>query len=72
MMTIPLPAGLEIPEGEPVDISATVQMMDGELMLVALEGIPVGDDMEEEDMEEEDMGEEAPEDFMSAVERNLQ
>jgi hypothetical protein len=67
MMTIPLPAGLEIPEGEPVDISATVQMMDGELMLVALEGIPVGDDMEEEAMEEE-----SPEDFMSAVERNLQ
>jgi hypothetical protein len=66
MISIPIPEGLQLPEGES-EISAVVSMVNGELMLVALDGIPVGDDMEEEAMEEE-----APEDFMSAVERNLQ
>jgi len=64
MISIPIPEGLQLPEGES-EISAVVSMSNGELMLVALDGIPVGDDMEEEDMEE------APEDFMSAVERGM-
>lgn len=68
MITIPTPSGLEIPEGEPVEVSATVQMMDGELILLALEGVPLEGETEAEG-EEEEMGDE---DFMAAVERGLQ
>jgi hypothetical protein len=67
MTPIPLPPGLEIPEGEPVEVSATVQMMDGELILLALDGVPLEGEMEAEG--EEEMGDE---DFMAAVERGLQ
>jgi hypothetical protein len=69
MIPIPLPAGLELPEGELIEIPATVQMVGGELMLLELNGMPFEEEMPEEEMEEEDMSDE---DFMSAVERGLQ
>lgn len=69
MIPIPIPSGLELPEGEPVEIPATVQMVNGELMLLELNGMPFEEDMPEGEMEEEEMSDE---DFMSAVERGLQ
>jgi hypothetical protein len=69
MIPIPIPSGLELPEGEPVEISATVQMVDGELMLLELNGMPFEEEMPEDEMEEEEMSDE---DFMSAVERGIQ
>jgi hypothetical protein len=67
MIPIPLPAGLDIPEGQPVEVSATIQVMEGEAFIVALNGIPLDDtsDMEPEMEDEEEA------DFLSAVERQL-
>jgi hypothetical protein len=64
MIPIPLPAGLELPEG-PSEVTATVEMIDGQLVLMALDGVAFEDDMEEPEMEDEG------EDFLASVERNL-
>ena len=69
MISIPLPAGLELPEG-PSEVTATVEMIDGQLVLMALDGVAFEDDMEEPEMEEPEM-EDGEGDFLAAVERNM-
>lgn len=70
MIPITLPAELELPEGQS-ELSATIEVVDGQPYLVALDGMPVGEEeeMEEPEMEEgEDMDEA---DFLAAVERGM-
>lgn len=70
MIPITLPAELELPEGQS-ELSATIEVVDGQPYLVALDGMPVGEqeeEMEEPEMEEEDMDEA---DFLAAVERSM-
>jgi hypothetical protein len=65
MIPIPTPEGLELPDG-PSEVTATVEMIDGQLVLIALNGVAFGDDeMEEPEMEDEGG------DFLASVERNL-
>jgi len=64
MIPIPLPEGLQLPDG-PSEVTATVEMIDGQLVLIALNGVAFEDDMEEPEMEDEEG------DFLSSVERNL-
>jgi len=63
MIPIPIPEGLELPDG-PSEVTASVEMIDGELVLMALNGIPF--EGEEEEMPEDDA------DFLSAVEQSMQ
>lgn len=68
MIPITLPPDMEMPEGQS-EVSATIEVVDGEAYIVAINGTPLGeseDDMEEPD--EEDMDEA---DFLSAVERSM-
>ena len=64
MIPIPLPEGLQLPDG-PSEVTATVEMIDGQLVLIALNGVAFEDGMEEPEMEDEEG------DFLSSVERNL-
>lgn len=70
MISIALPAELELPEGQS-ELSATIEVVDGQPYLVALDGIPVGEEEEEEgpEMEEGENMDEA--DFLAAVERGM-
>lgn len=69
MTPITLPAELELPEGQS-ELSATIEVVDGQPYLVALDGVPVGEEEMEEEMEEPEMEDEEG-DFLAAVERNL-
>ena len=61
---LPIPQGLEVPPEGQFEAPATFEVMDGELMLVAVAGVPVGED-------EEPMEEEMPPDFLAAVEQSM-
>ena len=67
MITLPIPQGLEVPPEGQFEAPATFEVMDGELMLVAVAGVPVGEPEEQEEPE----GEEMPPDFLAAVERSM-
>ena len=75
---LPIPEGLEIPEGETFDLVTTYTVDDGQLYPLAVGGIAFPDveapeeEMPEEEMPEEEMPEEempeGPNSFASAVE----
>jgi hypothetical protein len=67
MMMIPIPEGLEVPPEGQFEAPVTFELMDGELMIVAIAGVPVGETEEQEEPE----GEEMPPDFLAAVERSM-
>jgi hypothetical protein len=77
---LPIPEGLEIPEGETFDLVTTYTVEDGQLYPVAVDGLPFEGATEEEEAEPE-MEAEAPEgaeqapaspdSFMSAIERAM-
>ena len=68
MIPITLPPELELPEGQS-ELSAIIEVVDGQPYLIALDGMPVG---EEEEMEEPEMEEDMDdEDFLAAVERGM-
>jgi hypothetical protein len=75
MIPITLPQGLELPEGQ-TEISAVIDVVDGQAYLVALDGIALeeGEDMEEDEGMEEG-GEAAQEqqelDFLASIEQQL-
>lgn len=64
MIMLPMPQGLEVPPEGQFEAPATFEVMDGELMLVAIAGVPVGE-------AEEPMEEEMPPDFLAAVEQSM-
>ena len=66
-MSITIPEGLEVPPEGQFEAPATFEVMGGELMLVAIAGVPVGEPEEQEEPE----GEEMPPDFLAAVERSM-
>lgn len=76
---LPIPEGLEIPEGETFDLVTTYTVEDGQLYPVAVDGLPFEGATEEEEAEPEmeAEGPEAPEapaspgSFMSAIERAM-
>jgi len=56
---LPIPDGLEIPEGETFDLVTTYAIDDGQLYPLAVNGIPFEErEMEDEEMEDEEMGDE--------------
>ena len=75
---LPIPEGLEIPEGETFDLATTYTIDGGQLYPLAVGGIAFPDieapeeEMSEEEMSEEEMPEEemseGPNSFASAVE----
>jgi hypothetical protein len=76
---LPIPKGLEIPEGETFDLVTTYAVDGGQLYPLAVDGIafPNAEEMPEEEMPEEEMPEEempeeempeGPNSFASAVE----
>jgi hypothetical protein len=70
---IPMPEGLQVPEEQQFDLPVTFEVRDNMLYALAVDGMPVPKEKEEEgeEMEEEggEMEEEGGEmDFMSAVE----
>jgi hypothetical protein len=73
MITIPIPADLalpEVPDGETIQLPVTFKVTPAGLEVVDIDGVPVTGAEEEQ----EEVAEEAPEneDFMSAVNRQLQ
>ena len=80
---LPIPEGLEIPEGETFDLVTTYTIEDGQLYPVAVDGLPFEGAVEEteepEEMEPEEMEPEmepeqapaSPDSFMSAIERAM-
>ena len=66
-MSITIPEGLEVPPEGQFEAPATFEVMGGELMLVAIAGVPVGEPEEQEEPE----GEEMPPDVLAAVERSM-
>jgi hypothetical protein len=66
-MSITIPEGLEVPPEGQFEAPATFEVMGGALMLVAIAGVPVGEQEEQEEPEEEEM----PPDFLAAVERSM-
>ena len=69
---IPIPEGLEVPPEGQFEAPVTFEVMDGELMIVAIAGVPVGEPEEQEETEgEEPEGGEMPPDFLAAVERSM-
>lgn len=78
---LPIPEGLEIPEGETFDLVTTYTVEDGQLYPVAVDGLPFEGATEEEEESEPEMEAEAPEgaeqapaspdSFMSAIERAM-
>jgi hypothetical protein len=67
MITLPIPEGMEVPEG-PFEIPVAVEVVDGMLMVSAIGGVPV-DAPEEGPDDMEEIPEEA--DFMAAVEQRM-
>ena len=73
---LPIPEGLEVPEGETFDLMTTYTIDEGQLYPLAVDGIPFPDveAPESEDVEEQEMAsgkempEEGPNSFASAVE----
>lgn len=67
---IPVPEGLQVPEGETFDLPVTFEVRDGMLYALAVDGMPVP---EEDEEAEEEMPEEGGEDmdFMAAVEAGM-
>jgi|688.fasta_scaffold107820_4 hypothetical protein len=63
-MSITIPEGLEVPPEGQFEAPATFEVMGGELMLVAIAGVPVGE-------ADEPMEEEIPPDFLAAVEQSI-
>jgi hypothetical protein len=70
MTMIPIPEGLEVPPEGQFEAPVTFEVMDGELMIVSIAGVPVGEPEEPEEQEEPE-GEEMPPDFLAAVERSM-
>lgn len=66
-MMLPIPQGLEVPPEGQFEAPVTFEVMDGELMIVAIAGVPVGEAKEPMEPEEEEM----PPDFLAAVERDM-
>lgn len=66
-MMLPIPQGLEVPPEGQFEAPVTFEVMDGELMIVAIAGVPVGEAEEPMEPEEEEM----PPDFLAAVERDM-
>jgi hypothetical protein len=69
---LPIPEGLEVPEGETFDLVTTYTVEDGQLYPLAVDGIPFPDmeapEAEDEQEMEMEMPEEGPNSFASAVE----
>lgn len=61
---LPIPQGLEVPPEGQFEAPVTFEVMDGELHVVAIAGVPVGE-------AEEPMEEEMPPDFLAAVEQSM-
>lgn len=68
MIPITLPPDMEMPEGQS-EVSATIEVVDGEAYIVAINGTPLGES--EEGMEEPDEEDMDEADFLSAVERSM-
>lgn len=66
-MMIPIPEGLEVPPEGQFEAPVTFEVMDGELMIVSIAGVPVGESEEQDEPEAEEM----PPDFLAAVERSM-
>jgi len=65
---LPIPEGLEIPEGETFDLVTTYAVEDGQLYPLAVDGVAFPNaEAPEEEMPEEEMPE-GPNSFASAVE----
>lgn len=70
---IPIPEGLQVPEEKQFDLPVTFEVRDNMLYALAVNGMPVPKEQEEEGEEMEEEGGEMEEengemDFMSAVE----
>jgi len=67
---LPIPEGLEVPEGETFDLVTTYTLDEGQLYPLAVDGIPFPDmeNPEDEQEMEMEMPEEGPDSFASAVE----
>jgi hypothetical protein len=70
---LPIPEGLQVPEGETFDLVTTYTVEDGQLYPLAVDGIPFPD-MEAPEAEQEMEMEtpEGPNSFASAVEMAMQ
>jgi len=74
---LPIPEGLEIPEGETFDLVTTYTVEDGQLYPLAIDGMQFPDaeapepEEEEEQMAPEGGGPEESGSFMSAIERAM-
>jgi hypothetical protein len=64
---LPIPEGLQVPEGETFDLVTTYTVDDGQLYPLAVDGIPFPD-MEAPEQEMEMETPEGPNSFASAVE----
>lgn len=72
-MTIPIPAGLElpdVPEGETISLPVTFTVTPEGLIPVEIDGFPVADDESKETAPDAESGN-PEEDFVSAVNRQL-
>lgn len=67
MIPITLPPELELPEGQ-TELSAVVEIIEGQAFLVALDGMPLGEEEMEEEEPEDEMEDQ---DFLAAVEQGL-
>lgn len=67
---LPIPEGLEVPEGETFDLVTTYTVEDGQLYPLAVDGIPFPD--AEAPEAEQETPEEGPNSFASAVEMAMQ
>jgi hypothetical protein len=68
MIAIPIPEGLEVPQEPQFELPVIFEIEGDQLIVLAVDGIPVEMEEEEGEMEEEG-GEEA--DFASAVEQAM-
>ena len=68
MITIPIPEGLQVPQEPQFELPVIFEIEGDQLIVLAVDGIPVEMEEEEGEMEEEG-GEEA--DFASAVEQAM-
>jgi len=66
MTPITLPPELELPDGQ-AEVSAVIEVIEGQAFLVAIDGVPLSDEGGEEEVD--DMDEEG--DFLAAVERGM-
>lgn len=69
MITIPIPEGLEVPQEPQFELPVIFEIEGDQLIVLAVNGIPVEMEEEEEGEMEEEGGEEG--DFASAVEQAM-